>query len=163
MSKRFDPYLEWLNIPPDRRPPNFYDLLGLRKYESDQQTIQHAARERSLIFEDLYDGPRSQRAKALNKEVLQAFQILSHPARKAAYDSRLRHLESTEQTIKSSETFIESEESEFPDLIAVRDPSSEDRKPAEFPLMVFLICIALITLLAIAAIATLVMNFGQDL
>lgn len=39
----FDPYQEWLGIPPHRRPPTHYDLLGLSEGETDTERIRDAA------------------------------------------------------------------------------------------------------------------------
>ena len=46
MSGDFDPYREWLDIPPADQPPNYYRLLGLSLYESDCAAIARAAEER---------------------------------------------------------------------------------------------------------------------
>jgi hypothetical protein len=42
----FDPYLEWLDIPPDRRPMTPYILLGIDPGERDMAKIEEAAHER---------------------------------------------------------------------------------------------------------------------
>ncbi len=35
----FDPYREWLDIPPADQPPNYYRLLGLSLFEDDCAAI----------------------------------------------------------------------------------------------------------------------------
>ncbi len=35
----FDPYREWLDIPPADQPPNYYRLLGLSLFENDCAAI----------------------------------------------------------------------------------------------------------------------------
>ena len=44
VSGDFDPYREWLDIPPADQPPNYYRLLGLSLYEGDCAAIAHAGR-----------------------------------------------------------------------------------------------------------------------
>ena len=38
----FDPYLNWLGIPPHEQPPNCYRLLGLVLFESNPEVIRQA-------------------------------------------------------------------------------------------------------------------------
>lgn len=46
----FDPYHRWLGIPPKKRPPTHYDLLGLPLDEDDDEVIRAAAeRQRSFL------------------------------------------------------------------------------------------------------------------
>ena len=47
----FDPYYQWLAIPPKDQPPNHYRLLGVELFESSVDVIAHAADQRY--------GPRS--------------------------------------------------------------------------------------------------------
>ena len=44
----FDPYLNWLGIPPHEQPPNFYRLLGVVLFESNPEVIEQAADRQSL-------------------------------------------------------------------------------------------------------------------
>jgi hypothetical protein len=39
----FDPYEKWLGIPTDRRPVDYYQLLGIDPEEADDAVIQEAA------------------------------------------------------------------------------------------------------------------------
>ena len=43
MRGDFDPYEAWLDIPSDRRPPTYYDLLAVPEDETDPQRIESAA------------------------------------------------------------------------------------------------------------------------
>ena len=45
MPGAFDPYHEWLGIPPEEQPPNHYRLLGIPLFEPDPQVIRHAVEE----------------------------------------------------------------------------------------------------------------------
>jgi len=42
----FDPYAEWLQVPPGPRPPDHYALLGIMRTETDADRIQSAFRVR---------------------------------------------------------------------------------------------------------------------
>jgi hypothetical protein len=39
VSDVFDPYLEWLAMPPREQPPHHYRLLGVRVFENDPRAI----------------------------------------------------------------------------------------------------------------------------
>ena len=41
----FDPYHEWLRIPPDEQPANHYRLLGLELFEADRDMIESVSLE----------------------------------------------------------------------------------------------------------------------
>jgi hypothetical protein len=89
----FDPYTRWLKIPPDRRPPTYYDLLGLRTGETDERRIHQAAQDR-------YDhvrkytfgpaGPARDRAQGILDELSEALSCLANPTLRREYDRRLR-------------------------------------------------------------------------
>ena len=38
-----DPYWKWLGIPPDQQPPDHYALLGIARFETDEDVIENAA------------------------------------------------------------------------------------------------------------------------
>jgi hypothetical protein len=90
----FDPYWEWLGIAPDRRPPTYYDLLGLARGETDTEKIRPALEEDYLAR---YRRVRAYAAHArhgadanrLLDELAAARLCLSVPERKAEYDRTL--------------------------------------------------------------------------
>lgn len=86
----FDPYLEWLDIPADRRPPTHYDLLGLNAFESDTELIHTQAGERYAKVHKYQHGARGPYAERLLLELAAARDCLCDPHRKAEYDERLR-------------------------------------------------------------------------
>ena len=55
-SRELDPYLAWLSIPADRRPPTHYDLLGLAELESDAERIHQAARDTCDVIHSATKG-----------------------------------------------------------------------------------------------------------
>ena len=42
-SDEFDPYYNWLGIPPSEQPANHYRLLGVQQFESNPSVIENAA------------------------------------------------------------------------------------------------------------------------
>ena len=44
MQPTFDPYHQWLGIPPAQQPPNYYRLLSIELMEDDIGVISHAVR-----------------------------------------------------------------------------------------------------------------------
>jgi hypothetical protein len=85
----FDSYARWLKIPAERRPPSYYDLLGLPAFESDCQRIRAAGMERSAHVRRYCLGQHGAEATKLLGELAAAFACLVDPAHKAAYDARL--------------------------------------------------------------------------
>ena len=86
----FDPYLNWLGIPPHEQPPNMYRLLGVVLFESNPEVIEAAADRQSLRV-GVYQGePYGEMCQQLLSEIAMAQFCLLDPQQKAAYDSRLQ-------------------------------------------------------------------------
>ena len=90
MSMSFDPYAEWLEIPDDRRPPTYYDLLGLAPFEGNSARIMQAAVDRTALVRRYQLGPHADAALKLISELSVAFDCLADIDRKRDYDARLR-------------------------------------------------------------------------
>jgi hypothetical protein len=86
----FDPYETWLGIPADRRPPTYYDLLGLASDESNPETIEQAALRRMRKVRLHQIGPHSDLSQEVLDELGRARLILKDPHRRADYDAKLR-------------------------------------------------------------------------
>jgi hypothetical protein len=86
----FDPYWDWLQIPPDRRPADFYALLGLPPFESDPEGIRQAGIRRTAHVRKFCLGPRGADATRILGELANAFACVADPERKRAYDESLR-------------------------------------------------------------------------
>lgn len=112
----FDPYLEWLGIPPQRRPPTYYDLLGLAAFESDADCVKQAALERINLVRQYKVGRREDAASNLERELTQAWDCLQDPRRKCEYDATLRGASTlhaaTQQTSSESSLPVAAEDSE---------------------------------------------------
>jgi hypothetical protein len=86
----FDPYLEWLKIPAERRPPTHYELLGLPAFEQDAARIHQAAMDRMALVRRYQLGERAEVVIGLLGELSRAFDCLSDADRKRDYDEQLR-------------------------------------------------------------------------
>jgi len=85
----FDPYLNWLGIPPHEQPPNYYRLLGVVLFESDPEVIRRAADLQSLRVGGFQAGPQGEMCQQLLSEIAVAQYCLLDPQHKAAYDAQL--------------------------------------------------------------------------
>jgi hypothetical protein len=90
VSDAFDPYQEWLGIPPPEQPPHHYRLLGVRVFENDVRAIDEAADRRMAQLRAAQIGRRAELSQRLLNEVAGARACLMHPRRRAAYDAELK-------------------------------------------------------------------------
>ena len=90
MNAQIDPYREWLQIPPDRRPPTHYDLLGLPAFQADPAKAHAAASERIAHVRKYQMGAHSDLAIAVMGEISRALTCLADPAARRQYDATLR-------------------------------------------------------------------------
>ncbi len=177
MSKRFDPYSEWLNISPGNRPPDFYELLGLNKFESNEGLIKKAAKTRKRLLNEFISGERGRTAKSLIKEIAQAYHVLSQRKSKAAYDNRLRHLLSAGQTRTSFDTFVEAmpamnpidqplsdatENGHEQEILMRPQRSNKTNQHRGFPIGTVLVCMGLVTLVAAIGLFVLITRLSVE-
>jgi len=90
VAKEFDPYHKWLGIAPEDQPPNHYQLLGVRKFESDEDVLEMASDRQLSHLRTFQSGKHSQLSQKILNEVTIAKICLLTPAKRAAYDERLR-------------------------------------------------------------------------
>ena len=86
----FDPYYQWLAIPPRDRPPNHYRLLGVELFESNADVIATAADKQMAHVRSFQTGKHSALSQKLLNEIAAAKVCLLNPAKKEAYDRQLR-------------------------------------------------------------------------
>ncbi|MBI2480678.1 MAG: serine/threonine protein kinase [Planctomycetia bacterium] len=94
----FDPYYYWLGIPPKDQPPNHYRLLGIERFEENEEVISRAADRQMAHVRTFQSGPRSAQSQELLTKIAQAFGCLLNSSKKRAYDSQLR------TTLEANET-----------------------------------------------------------
>ena len=90
MAEEFDPYHKWLGIDPENRPPNHYQLLGIRDFEADPDVIQSAADRQMSHVRTFQAGKNSSASQKILGELSAAKICLLNVDSKADYDSRLR-------------------------------------------------------------------------
>ena len=86
----FDPYYQWLAIPPKDQPPNHYRLLAVELLESNADVIASAADQRMAHIRSFQSGKHSALSQKLLNEISAAKLCLLNPERKADYDRQLR-------------------------------------------------------------------------
>src|SRR5262245_64441588 len=84
-----DLYWEWLKVPPEKRPPNHFDLLGLAAGVTDVATVEQAAGRQVQRVKDQLDGPQAAEGAKLLQEIAAARATLIDPAKRAAYMASL--------------------------------------------------------------------------
>src|SRR5262245_30330810 len=85
----FDPYYKWLAIPPAEQPPDHYRLLGVARFETDLDVIEHAADSRMAFVRTFQNGPNSAESQTLLSELARARACLLNPPSKRDYDIAL--------------------------------------------------------------------------
>ena len=90
MCMSFDPYYQWLGIPPEKQPPDCYQLLGIRRFERNPTVISHAAERQLLMLKTMQNGPHAALTQKLMNEVTAARIRLLDPEKKAQYDAEIR-------------------------------------------------------------------------
>jgi len=102
MYESFDPYYEWLGIPPAQQPPNLYQLLGIQPFESNVKVISIASDKQMSYFHSLKASKHVAESQRLLTEVSKARIVLLDPDKKQAYDAELRRQLSAGQTNPAS-------------------------------------------------------------
>ena len=83
MSIDFDPYEQWLGIPPEEQPPNHYRLLGIKPLEENRDVIWKAARRQVSSLQKRAASSDSPFVEQLLDELSNARICLLDPDRKA--------------------------------------------------------------------------------
>ena len=90
MSEKFEPYHQWLGIPPSEQPPHYYRLLGIAAFEESPTVIENAADQRMAHLRTFQAGRHGAESQRLLNEIAAARICLLNPLKKNAYDQRLR-------------------------------------------------------------------------
>lgn len=90
MSEHFDPYHQWLGIPPADQPPSHYRLLGLQVFEADPRVIRDAVERQVAHVRQYQIGQHAGDAQRLLSGLALAKICLLDPEKKAAYDRQMR-------------------------------------------------------------------------
>lgn len=90
MIDTFDPYYQWLGIPPKDQPATHYRLLSLELFESNLDVIANAADRQMAHVRTFQTGPHSAQSQQLLNAIATARICLLNPSKKSAYDATLR-------------------------------------------------------------------------
>ena len=93
-SDDFDPYLKWLGIRDNKRPPNHYRLLGIEIFEADPDVIASAADRQMAHVRRYQNGSHAELSQRILNEVAAAKVCLLNENTKQRYDARLRSVDS---------------------------------------------------------------------
>ena len=85
----FDPYRKWLGIPSNRRPPNYYELLGITSGEKDADVIRSAIDQRRMYIRSKKGEGQDGHVKAILGLIEEAASTLLVPEFKHGYDRQL--------------------------------------------------------------------------
>ena len=86
----FDPLHVWLGIAPEEQPADHYRLLGLRRFEDNDDVIQSATDRQVAHIRQFQRGTHASEAAKLLNRISQARTCLLTPGQKAQYDRQLR-------------------------------------------------------------------------
>jgi hypothetical protein len=89
LNMSFDPYRKWLGIPDNRRPPNFYELLGITVGERDADVIRSAIDQRRMYVRSKLGEGQDSHVKAILGLIEEATSTLLVPEFKHGYDRQL--------------------------------------------------------------------------
>ena len=85
----FDPYRKWLGIPDNRRPPNYYELLGITPGENDPDVIRSAIDQRRMYILSKKGEGQDGHVKVIFGLIEEATSTLLVPEFKHGYDRQL--------------------------------------------------------------------------
>lgn len=88
----FDPYHDWLDIPPAQQPPSHYQILGITPNEANPEAIKEAALRQTTRVRVYQTGPQATVCTRILNEIAQARAILQNPKTREEYDARLAAL-----------------------------------------------------------------------
>jgi S1-C subfamily serine protease len=117
MAESFDALQEWLGIPKDRRPVDYYTLLGLRQFESDPELILQSLQIIEGLIRRHLNGPHGGAASELLSVLGEARACLLDPERKKKYDAQVaqaRQSGSSLQTISRKPPLVAQETTAVP-------------------------------------------------
>ena len=95
--QEFDPYHQWLGIPPDEQPPTFYRLLGISEFEFDREVITEAAYRQIGHVKQYASGQHRNAATQILNELAKAQVILLNPKKKTQYDILIQEVTEEEE------------------------------------------------------------------
>ena len=106
MCSDFDPYRVWLSIPVSEQPANYYRLLGVELFESDEEVISSAADRQMSHVRTFQSGQYSELSQKILNELSAARVTLLSKKKKIKYDSKLRFKLNASSEAKIDDTIV---------------------------------------------------------
>ena len=128
MSSDFDPYRVWLSIPPEEQPANYYRLLGVEMFESDDDVISNAADRQMIHVRTFLSGQYSEQAQRILNELATAQVTLLNKTKKVKYDSQLRSKLNASSDPKIDDTIVVELPPPPPPSISPNTPENKQKK-----------------------------------
>lgn len=85
----FDPYWKWLGISPEQQPADHYQLLGISRFEDDDDVIENAAVRQMAHVRTFQGGEHANLSQQLLNELSTARICLLNVEQKQVYDEEL--------------------------------------------------------------------------
>ena len=89
MAKQLDVYRDWLGISDPARPPNYYQLLKLKLFEDDVESIRAHYRKLNAHVRKYQTGAYGPQSQQLLNELAKAMLCLTDAQRKSDYDATM--------------------------------------------------------------------------
>ena len=90
VMSQFDPYQNWLGIPPHEQPPNLYRLLGVALFECNPDVIIQSTDRQMFHVGTFQSEPYAELCQQILNELTLARATLLDPQQKAEYDHLLQ-------------------------------------------------------------------------
>lgn len=133
-NSEFDPYHKWLGIPPSEQPPDHYRLLGLVRFEDDDDVIEAAANRQMEYVRQQSQGPHLEASQKLLNELSKARVCLLKPKKKSAYDAELKSREAPSPGVFSTESVTESAPPPLPTIDTETEAEPEQKRSFLLPM-----------------------------
>jgi hypothetical protein len=134
MAESFDPYYTWLGIPPEEQPADHYRLLGVRRFEANEEVIINASDQRMSYIRTFQTGKRSKESQALLNELSAAQVCLLNADKKRAYDEGLRRKLGQNSTNQPAARPVEAQPAARPAPVPARTlPVASPLRPSATP------------------------------
>ena len=85
-----NPYEKWLGITKGGRRPNYFQLLGVSKKETNKETLRQAAKSQILKLKPYRKGKHAEVCEKLFKRIKRAYSVLSDDGLRAEYLVKLK-------------------------------------------------------------------------
>lgn len=97
MADKLNPYSEWLEIPAEQQPVDYYGLLGLERFSGDEAAIRAAAAQQVAKVKANARKEQARTGQRILKEIQDAESCLLDPNKRSRYDAKLQQMLAAKQ------------------------------------------------------------------